>query len=214
MLHHNGQPTTTSHLLKHDLSSISQPSSTCWPKLVHHIFNNILWGHTITSFFLVVFRLRDLLQVITTLLVHTVFSSFSRLRLLLQVITTFLGSLLVGSFLNQITAFLDNPGGIVSTLGSSAPQTATFFMTFILIQAFIKNPLQLLRLPGLIIFWLKYRFATTPRQKAAVWQDSRLKYGTNVSAPRLSSLILRCLGWSAHPRLDKQHTDTTRLLRC
>ena len=106
-----------------------------------------------------------------------------RLQVLLQVITTFLGSLLVGSFLNQITEFLNNPGGIVSTLGSSAPQTATFFMTFILIQAFIKQPLQLLRLPGLIIFWLKSRFATTPRQKAAVWQDARLKYGRNVSVP-------------------------------
>ena len=97
-----------------------------------------------------------------------------------QVITTFLGTLLTGSFLNQITAFLDNPKGIVNTLGNSAPQTATFFMTYILIQAFIKHPLQLLRLPGLIIFWLKYRLATTPRQKAAVWQDTHLKYGTNV----------------------------------
>ena len=97
-------------------------------------------------------------------------------------ITTFLGSLLVGSALNQITEFINNPKGIINTLGASAPQTATFFMTYILIQAFIKSPLQLLRLPGLIIFWLKYRFATTPRQKAAVWQDTRPKYGTNVSA--------------------------------
>ena len=54
-------------------------------------------------------------------------------------------------------------------------------MTYILIQAFIKSPLQLLRLPGLIIFWLKYRMATTPRQKNAVWKDTHLKYGTNVS---------------------------------
>ena len=54
-------------------------------------------------------------------------------------------------------------------------------MTYILVQAFIKYPLQLLRLPGLIIFWLKYRLATTPRQKAAVWQDTHLKYGTNVT---------------------------------
>ena len=60
-------------------------------------------------------------------------------------------------------------------------------MTYILIQAFIKNPLQLLRLPGLIFFWLKYRLATTPRQKAAVWQDTHLKYGTNV---RLCPLLI------------------------
>ena len=96
----------------------------------------------------------------------------------------------MGSFLNQITEFLDNPGGVVNTLGSSAPQTATFFMTFILIQAFIKQPLQLLRLPGLIFFWLKSRFATTNRQKAALWKDARLKYGRNVSVLAWS---LQCL---------------------
>ena len=117
------------------------------------------------------------------------------LPVLLQVITTFLGSLLVGSFLNQISRFLDNPGGVVNTLGSSAPQTATFFMTFILIQAFIKQPLQLLRLPGLIFFWLKSRFATTNRQKAALWKDARLKYGRNVSVP--SELESSELKWNA-----------------
>ena len=110
---------------------------------------------------------------------------------LLQVITTFLGSLLVGSFLNQITQFLDDPKGIVNTLGTSAPQTATFFMSYILVQAFIKSPMQLLRLPGLIFFWLKYRMATTPRQKAAVWQDTHLKYGTNVSSS--SACLAACI---------------------
>lgn len=63
-------------------------------------------------------------------------------------------------------------------------------MSYILVQAFIKSPLQLLRLPGLVIFWLKYRLATTPRQKAAVWQDTHLKYGTNVSPPISSKMLL------------------------
>ena len=48
-------------------------------------------------------------------------------------------------------------------------------------QAFIKQPLGLLRLPGLVIFWLRYRLATTDRQKARVWEQSYMKYGTNVS---------------------------------
>lgn len=127
--------------------------------------------------------------------------------LLLQVITTFLGSLLVGSFLNQITEFLDNPGGVVNTLGSSAPQTATFFMTFILIQAFIKQPLQLLRLPGLIFFWLKSRLATTNRQKAALWKDARLQYGRNVSAPSSA-----CLEPSLHTTMHMAFTHISQNL--
>lgn len=128
------------------------------------------------------------------------------LLILLQVITTFLGSLLVGSFLNQITAFLDDPKGIVNTLGTSAPQTATFFMTYILVQAFIKHPFQLLRLPGLIFFWLKYRLATTPRQKAAVWQDTHLKYGTNVSTLHTSELAgLRILALLATVHVEQMY---------
>lgn len=131
------------------------------------------------------------------------------LQLLLQVITTFLGSLLVGSFLNQITEFLNNPGGVVNTLGSSAPQTATFFMTFILVQAFIKQPLQLLRLPGLIFFWLKSRLATTNRQKAALWKDARLQYGRNVCAPS------SCLEPSLHTTLHMcVHTRSHTVLHC
>ena len=56
------------------------------------------------------------------------------------------------------------------------------------LQAFIKQPLGLLRLPGLVIFWLKYRLATTDRQKARVWEQSYMKYGTNVSTVPAGSL--------------------------
>ena len=56
------------------------------------------------------------------------------------------------------------------------------------LQAFIKQPLGLLRLPGLVIFWLRYRLATTDRQKARVWEQSYMKYGTNVSTVPAGSL--------------------------
>ena len=46
----------------------------------------------------------------------------------------------------------------------------------------------LLRLPGLVIFWLRYRLATTERQKARVWEQSYMKYGTNVSTVPAGSL--------------------------
>ena len=78
-------------------------------------------------------------------------------------------------------------------------------------QAFIKSPLQLLRLPGLVIFWLKYRLATIPRQKAAVWQDTHLKYGTNVSLLCSKMTLCACLDlvvvvhWTTC--VDSRHDD-------
>ncbi|KAL3133713.1 hypothetical protein ABBQ32_008207 [Trebouxia sp. C0010 RCD-2024] len=160
-------------------------------KILSSLITAVLPGIVLTIFLALLPALLSLLNKKVQKMVSETDVEFGVVRkyFAFQVITTFLGSLLVGSFLNQITAFLDNPKGIVNTLGSSAPQTATFFMTYILIQAFIKSPLQLLRLPGLIIFWLKYRFATTPRQKAAVWQDTRLKYGTNVANDTIIMLI-------------------------
>lgn len=48
-----------------------------------------------------------------------------------QFITVFLGSFVAGSFFNQAKELINNPTSIVSTLGTSAPLTAIFFLTFI-----------------------------------------------------------------------------------
>ena len=48
-----------------------------------------------------------------------------------QFITVFLGSFVAGSFLNQATTLIKNPTSIVTALGTSAPLTSIFFLTFI-----------------------------------------------------------------------------------
>ena len=48
-----------------------------------------------------------------------------------QFITVFLGSFVAGSFFNQAKELINNPTSIISTLGTSAPLTAIFFLTFI-----------------------------------------------------------------------------------
>ena len=49
----------------------------------------------------------------------------------LQFITVFLGSFIAGSVLNQARALISNPTSILSTLGTAAPLTSIFFLTFI-----------------------------------------------------------------------------------
>lgn len=60
----------------------------------------------------------------------------------------FLAALLAGSVFNQATQLLDNPASIVRVIGTSAPQTAIFFCSYILLQATITKPISFLRLPG------------------------------------------------------------------
>ena len=60
----------------------------------------------------------------------------------------FFASFIAGSFLNQIQQFASAPGTIVNVLGTAAPQSATFFMSYILLLGLTTKPLLFLRLPG------------------------------------------------------------------
>eukprot|EP00891_Asterochloris_glomerata_P009705 jgi/Astpho2/9705/Aster-03695 len=160
-------------------------------KILNSIITSILPGLALTIFLAVLPMLLTLLNRHIQKMISETQIDFGVVRkyFAFQVITTFIGTLLVGTFLTQINAFLDDPTGVVTTLGSAAPQVASFFMSYILVQAFIKQPLGLLRLPGLVIFWLRYRLATTERQKARVWEQSYMKYGTNVANDTIIILL-------------------------
>lgn len=66
----------------------------------------------------------------------------------MQVLTVFFASFIAGSFLNQIQQFASAPATILSVLGTAAPQTATFFMSYLLLLGFTTKPLLFLRLTG------------------------------------------------------------------
>ncbi|EIE18583.1 DUF221-domain-containing protein [Coccomyxa subellipsoidea C-169] len=72
---------------------------------------------------------------------------------------------------------INNPTSIVSTLGTSAPLTSIFFLTFIELNALAATPVGFLRIVGLVLFWLLSRIAATERAKARLWQRQTMKYG-------------------------------------
>eukprot|EP00198_Chlamydomonas_reinhardtii_P013816 XP_001703153.1 MaoC-like dehydratase [Chlamydomonas reinhardtii] len=49
-----------------------------------------------------------------------------------QVVAVFVASFLAGALLNQIGRFVSEPGAVLTVLGTGAPQTASFFLTYIL----------------------------------------------------------------------------------
>lgn len=65
-----------------------------------------------------------------------------------QFLTVFLTSLVAGTILSQLQQFVRNPSSIITSLGAAAPQTATFFMLYLLLTGLIAKPLQFLRIPG------------------------------------------------------------------
>ena len=60
----------------------------------------------------------------------------------------FAGSLLGGSLLNQLQQLYLNPSSVVRIVGTSAPETAIFFCSYLLLQATVTKPIAFLRLPG------------------------------------------------------------------
>ena len=66
----------------------------------------------------------------------------------MQLVVVFAGSLLGGSLLNQLQQFSRNPSSVVRVVSTSAPETAIFFSSYLLLQATVTKPISFLRIPG------------------------------------------------------------------
>lgn len=60
-----------------------------------------------------------------------------------------------GTLLNQIQRFITDPSAFLTVLGTATPQTANFFILYVTFIALIMKPLSLLRVPLLVIFWIR-----------------------------------------------------------
>ncbi len=59
----------------------------------------------------------------------------------------------------------------MTLLGAAAPQTATFFLTFITLRALLTVPLTLIRLIPLIVYTIKSKLAATERARERLWRN-------------------------------------------
>lgn len=53
---------------------------------------------------------------------------------MVQVITVFIGSFIGGALFNQFNQWIDDPTSAVTILGTAAPLTSIFFLTYIQLQ--------------------------------------------------------------------------------
>ena len=66
----------------------------------------------------------------------------------MQVIVVFLGSLLAGSLLSQVYQLAQSLSSVIRIIGTTAPETASFFCSYLLLQATLTKPVSFLRLGG------------------------------------------------------------------
>lgn len=106
-----------------------------------------------------------------------------------QVVTVFFGSFIAGTFANQIEQLVDDPASIVDVLGTAAPQTAIFFLTYLLLEGLLVTPLAILRIVPLVIFWVKSKMASTQRARDRLWQDQMFVFGTVLPDDMIAVLL-------------------------
>ncbi|EFJ47929.1 hypothetical protein VOLCADRAFT_91422 [Volvox carteri f. nagariensis] len=111
-----------------------------------------------------------------------------------QVVAVFLASLLAGALLNQITEFVAQPGQVLTVLGTGVPQTASFFIAYILFNGLVVGPLGFLRPFALLTLALRNRLVTTPRARARLWEAPEARFAHSV--PHHSLMILLGLSYS------------------
>lgn len=109
-------------------------------------------------------------------------------------VVVFFGSFLAGTLLGQLQELRDDPGRIIDILGVAAPQTATFFITYILYGGLFEGGIKFLNLFNLFMLWVASRFAGTDRAKARVWSEQTMGYGDSV--PDHTFVILLGLAFS------------------
>lgn len=106
-----------------------------------------------------------------------------------QYLLTFLGTFITGSLANQFKQFIEDPGSIIDVLGTSAPQTGIFFTNLLLIEGLIGEPMGLLNVVSLAIFWIKTIIASTERSKERAIPVETTQYGKEIPFSTIAILL-------------------------
>ncbi|KAK9840790.1 hypothetical protein WJX81_004889 [Elliptochloris bilobata] len=106
-----------------------------------------------------------------------------------QIITVFFGTLIAGSIASQIKVFVEQPYLFLQTLGTAAPLTSIFFLTYVELNALAITPISFLNPVALVLFWVMSFFAATERAKARLWQNQFMLYGSKVPMHTITILL-------------------------
>ncbi|GAQ89688.1 early-responsive to dehydration stress protein [Klebsormidium nitens] len=110
-----------------------------------------------------------------------------------MVFNVFLGVTVAGSAFGQLKQMTENPTGIVDLLGSSIPQQATFFITYIALSGFVGYGLALSQLIRVVIYLVKLKFLVkTEEEKRDSWAPGSFSYGSTVPKDLLIVLLGLC----------------------
>ncbi|XP_074283361.1 CSC1-like protein At1g32090 isoform X2 [Silene latifolia] len=108
-----------------------------------------------------------------------------------MLVNVFLGSLITGTALGQLYAFLhQSPSQIPRTIGVSIPMKATFFITYIMVDGWAGIASEIVRLKPLVIFHLKNMFLVkTERDRDRAMNPGSINFPETLPSLQLYFLL-------------------------
>ena len=88
-----------------------------------------------------------------------------------QVLVLFIYNLFAGSVYDNFTSITRDLSRLSSVLGAAIPRQAGQQVNYILTLGLGTQPVFLLRIPGLVIYFILTRMAATERAKKRVWHN-------------------------------------------
>ncbi|KAG2435993.1 hypothetical protein HYH02_011706 [Chlamydomonas schloesseri] len=108
---------------------------------------------------------------------------------LFQVVVVFFGNIIAGSFFNQVTQWIKDPGSVITVLGNSIPQTATFFICYLFTTGMFVKTLAFVRVPQFAIYWLLFALVGSPRARDRLWMYCYVDFGRTVAEHTMAMLL-------------------------
>jgi hypothetical protein len=106
-----------------------------------------------------------------------------------QFLIVFVASFLGGTLFNQISTLISDPSQIINIIGSTLPSSATFFMTFILLNGIAGRAFTFIRIVGGIIYTLRRNITSSDKARDKLWMNQETLLGEMIVSHTMTIMI-------------------------
>jgi hypothetical protein len=172
------------------LNSIPVVSTLINLPFVANLLKAILPSLVLTLFIMFVPAIIVALNIASGMISHSdVDIGLTQKLFIFQFLIVFVASFLGGTLFNQISTLISDPSQIINIIGSTLPSSATFFMTFILLNGIAGRAFTFIRIVGGIIYTLRRNITSSDKARDKLWMNQETLLGEMIVSHTMTIMI-------------------------